>query len=57
MSQKTKEQIKESIIDGFDREVEHLSQQDYADLLDDLIGDFQARLDCVNEEMSDTDGD
>jgi hypothetical protein len=50
--------IKEDVMRLFDRRVEDLSQSDYRDLLEEMVSEFDLRLECVNAEMAggETDG-
>jgi len=45
------ETIQQEVMDHFDREVRELGQEDYREVLENVISDLQSRLDCVIEEM------
>ena len=45
------EEIKENIIELLDSSVEDLSQEDYRDLLQDIIGDLECRFEAVEQEL------
>ena len=47
------DEIKEDVLRLFDERVSQLSQFDYKELLDELIGDLEARLQCIKEELAD----
>ena len=41
----------QEIMDYFDGSVRELGQEDYRELLENVISNLQSRLDCVIEEM------
>jgi hypothetical protein len=45
------EDIQQQVMNLFDSEVRELGQEEYREILENLISDFQSRLDCVIEEM------
>jgi len=45
------ETIQQEVMDLFDSEVRELGQDEYRELLENVVSDFQSRLDCVIEEM------
>lgn len=47
------EEIKERTMQRFDSDVRELSQIDYRELLEELSSDFEARLQCVKDELAD----
>ena len=52
MSKKT-DVIADDVRDYFDRKVEKLSQADYYEVLQNVIGMLESQEDCVKEEMQD----
>ena len=47
------DQIRQDTMDVFDRAVRSLGQEEYRDVLEELISDLEARLECVKEELKD----
>lgn len=50
------QEIKDRVMELFDREVATLSKTDYREVLEETISGLEARLECVKEEM-DADGE
>lgn len=45
------DEVEQEIMDHFDNAVQDLGQDEYRDLLENVISNLQSRLDCVIEEM------
>lgn len=43
--------VEQEIMDHFDNSVRELGQEEYREVLENVISDLQSRLDCVIEEM------
>ena len=48
---KTTDEIKEDVMALFDREVRNLPNSVYRDILEEMICDLEAKLDCIREEL------
>jgi hypothetical protein len=45
------ETIKDDTMKEFDSHVSDLPRDEYKDLLEEMISEFEARLDCIKEEI------
>lgn len=51
------EEIKEEVIETFENLIENLSQEDYRNILMDIISDLEGRLEAVEMEIENLEAD